>query len=69
MLTVLSYSKLILKNAIEAASGTVPLTLSSNYQNHEILYKEVNRKIQGVPQSQTTANPQHQVEEKNDDKN
>ena len=29
------------------------------------MYK-VNRKIQGVPQSQTTANPRHQEEEKND---
>ena len=45
------------------------MTLSPYYQNHEILCKEVNRKIQGVPQSQTAANPQHQVGEKNDDKN
>ena len=28
--------------------------------------KTVNRKVQGVPQSQTAANPRHQEEEKND---
>ena len=28
--------------------------------------KNVNRKVQGVPQSQTAANPRHQEEEKND---
>ena len=27
-------------------------------------FKIVNRKVQGVPQSQTTVNPQHQEEEK-----
>ena len=30
--------------------------------------KRVNRKVQGVPQSQTAANPRHQQEEKNDKK-
>ena len=28
--------------------------------------KKVNRKVQGVPQSQIAANPRHQEEEKND---
>ena len=28
--------------------------------------KKVNRKVQGVPQSQTAANPRYQEEEKND---
>ena len=30
--------------------------------------KTINRKVQGVPQSQTAANPRHQEEEKNDKK-
>ena len=30
------------------------------------LDQNVNRKVQGVPQSQTAANPRHQEEEKND---
>ena len=29
-------------------------------------YKKINRKVQGVPQSQTAANLRHQEEEKND---
>ena len=29
-------------------------------------YRKVNRKVQGVPQSQTAVNPRHQEEEKND---
>ena len=29
-------------------------------------YKKVNRKVQGMPQSQTAANPRHQEEEKKD---
>ena len=29
-------------------------------------YKKVNRQIQGMPQSQTAANPRHQEEEKKD---
>ena len=31
-----------------------------------IFTKKINRKVQGVPQSQTAANPRHQEEEKND---
>ena len=30
------------------------------------IFKKVNRNVQGVPQSQTAANPRHQEEEKND---
>ena len=33
---------------------------------HPCADKKVNRKVQGVPQSQTAANPRHQEEEKND---
>ena len=29
-------------------------------------FKKVNRKVQGMPQSQTAANPRHQEEEKKD---
>ena len=30
------------------------------------LYKKINRNVQGMPQSQTAANPRHQEEEKKD---
>ena len=30
------------------------------------MYKKVNRKVQGLPQSQTAANTRHKEEEKND---
>ena len=36
-----------------------------NYGFHDYFNKKVNRKIQGVPQSQTVANPLPQEEEKN----
>ena len=32
----------------------------------KLFHKKSNRKVQGVPQSQTAANPRHQEEEKND---
>ena len=32
----------------------------------KIVEKKVNRKVQGMPQSQTAANPRHQEEEKKD---
>ena len=32
----------------------------------DILSKQVNRKVQGVPESQTTANSRHKEKEKND---
>ena len=41
-----------------------------NYYHYYYYYgsccKRVNRKVQGMPQSQTAANPRHQEEEKND---
>ena len=46
------------------------LFLSTWYQNlirdSNLFLKKVNIKVQGVPQSQTAANPRHQEEEKND---
>ena len=38
----------------------------SNDSRYIIQWKKVNRKVQGVPQSQTAANPRHQEEETND---
>ena len=42
---------------------------SQNIEDFSIFYpkfKKVNRKVQGIPQSQTAANPWHQEEEKKD---
>ena len=41
-------------------------TVMVNKENYYREYKEVNRKVQGMPQSQTAANPRHQEGEKKD---
>ena len=44
--------------------ATIFLFLYSFIEKVRMHFKNVNRKVQGVPQSQTAANPRHQQEEK-----